>query len=1355
MRTGGTYHNVGKERAVHTTGNAIVISILPDVCLTPFGPFMIPLPYQVIGFCDEVMNASPSTGTEGTADLTMASRLTTVYGDESGILGGMISGVNTGYCRPITNSPTVGVDGNSVVMNNSLFWMNCAGPEGPGNTIGKVLYVTAEAYTSLFAAAMRKRTCVCDPVDVATGTVLTFAKDISFFGTPALELVRYYASHGVHQKGIFGPGWSSLLDLKLDILADKIVFHDAEGRPILFPLVEAGGSYFNLGEKLTLVRQKATIRVTSQDGLSYRFSLSPERARGCLEAISTGIGQTLVFSYESGRLMSIKASGSRIYRLEYDTGNRLIAVHGPAPSGEKEIRLRGYEYDAQDRLITVCDEYAHPFRYEYDKWHRLTKKTTRNGYSIFYEYGDDGRCARSWGEDGMYYGKFKYYTAQRKTEVIDARGEKTVYYSNHNGLVTRKIDALGGVLEYHYDADGNLIAEVDENGHTVTHDYDDQGRQISKNDEENNLWKADYGSGIPKHTDPLNNRITYIHDQWGNVIRTWDGQGNRRAYPYQRETIRKGKKIKSTDWLVYPGSASNKKTACEYDLKGRLIAETDRNDNRTTYGYDAEDNLIRIQDPLGNQREFTYRGFNKKVAERDENGHAIYFEYNAQARLAAVINEKGERHEFKYDALDRLIEDEGFDGQVRGYEYDPAGNVIRVKEADGALIKLSYDRTGKVTEIKGIDKEGGTCRNTYRYDDAGRLIEAGNEHSVVKFEYDPLGRVIRECQGEHVVERGYDSAGNLVSRKGPWSSVIGFKYDVKGKLSEVVLPGDKVIRYARDASGRPIERHLPGGTYSQCTHDAADNLLSQDIRYRGAPLIQRKYQYNARGQLTRLSDTEKESKQYYYDKAKRLSGVVNAHREQETFVYDPAGNLLNMGKGENAVYVKGNRLISWNGTGHEYDLRGNLIRKTNGQGTFCYHYNLFNQLISLEGPDGIRVDFQYDALGRRLSKKHSNKREVKYSWDQFQLLGEEENGKGVEYVFHPDHFVPIALLENGEPYFYHTDHLGTPQEITNEDGTIVWSGAYETLGFCKVIGTPAITNNLRFQGQYFDKETGLHYNIFRYYDPETGRYITRDPINYLSEDFNLYRYAKNDPVDRVDPLSLDSGGEEDWPSPAQPTITSTVGITYTSVIGGDTVPCDMYVISRYPRDPCAMTKPLWFSLVGFDERGQELLGHWLSGCAEELQVHGGEWGRYMMANELLRGQLIDQLVVDAKNRTDTGTVDIDFPARIENGYITGYQMLHGTYLDKGDFQIKGKATVVSGSEDYGLIKTIKYDLTYTWNDIIDPKVEKYQSDRILRDILNIFYDPADYDAHISWSTACTVTIGPNTLEGSGYPFDTD
>ena len=87
----GTYHNVGKERAVHTTGNAIVISIFPDVCLTPFGPFMIPLPYQILGFCDEVMNASPSTGTEETADLTMDSRLTTVYGDEPGKGGGIIS----------------------------------------------------------------------------------------------------------------------------------------------------------------------------------------------------------------------------------------------------------------------------------------------------------------------------------------------------------------------------------------------------------------------------------------------------------------------------------------------------------------------------------------------------------------------------------------------------------------------------------------------------------------------------------------------------------------------------------------------------------------------------------------------------------------------------------------------------------------------------------------------------------------------------------------------------------------------------------------------------------------------------------------------------------------------------------------------------------------------------------------------------------------------------------------------------------------------------------------------------------------------------------------------------------------
>jgi RHS repeat-associated protein len=98
----------------------------------------------------------------------------------------------------------------------------------------------------------------------------------------------------------------------------------------------------------------------------------------------------------------------------------------------------------------------------------------------------------------------------------------------------------------------------------------------------------------------------------------------------------------------------------------------------------------------------------------------------------------------------------------------------------------------------------------------------------------------------------------------------------------------------------------------------------------------------------------------------------------------------------------------------------------------------------------------------------------------------------------------MCCIKDDQVYFYHTDHLGTPMEMTDEEGRIVWWGTYKAFGSCWVEKSCAIENNLRLPGQYYDVESGLHYNCFRYYDPIVGRYISQDPIGYAAGDFNLY-----------------------------------------------------------------------------------------------------------------------------------------------------------------------------------------------------------------------------------------------------------
>ena len=128
--------------ALRLTTKAIIINTSPDVCWTPFGPLMVPVPYQIWATLDLSIKLSPTVSMGGLPVFTTDSRLSTVAGDEPGIGGGLLSGVNLGQCRPDSYSPSVRINGQHAVGHNARFLMNCKGPDGPPNTVGRALYLT-------------------------------------------------------------------------------------------------------------------------------------------------------------------------------------------------------------------------------------------------------------------------------------------------------------------------------------------------------------------------------------------------------------------------------------------------------------------------------------------------------------------------------------------------------------------------------------------------------------------------------------------------------------------------------------------------------------------------------------------------------------------------------------------------------------------------------------------------------------------------------------------------------------------------------------------------------------------------------------------------------------------------------------------------------------------------------------------------------------------------------------------------------------------------------------------------------------------------------------------------------------
>jgi RHS repeat-associated protein len=165
------------------------------------------------------------------------------------------------------------------------------------------------------------------------------------------------------------------------------------------------------------------------------------------------------------------------------------------------------------------------------------------------------------------------------------------------------------------------------------------------------------------------------------------------------------------------------------------------------------------------------------------------------------------------------------------------------------------------------------------------------------------------------------------------------------------------------------------------------------------------------------------------------------------------------------------------------------------------------------------AEYTYNGAGQRIKKVTQTETGI-FHYDLKGHLIAETNQAGqmlAEYIYLGDQL--LSMIKPGESvYYFHNDHLGTPQVVTDDTQAIAWKAVYTPFGDA-VASIQAVENPFRFPGQYYDSETGLHYNYFRYYNPQTGRYITPDPIG-LEGGINLFSYVANSPVNRTDPLGL-------------------------------------------------------------------------------------------------------------------------------------------------------------------------------------------------------------------------------------------
>jgi RHS repeat-associated protein len=433
------------------------------------------------------------------------------------------------------------------------------------------------------------------------------------------------------------------------------------------------------------------------------------------------------------------------------------------------------------------------------------------------------------------------------------------------------------------------------------------------------------------------------------------------------------------------------------------------------------------------------------------------------------------------DDLGNRLQEDSPDRGIITLTHDAAGNVLTRTDARGIAAAYQYDALGRVTLV---DYPGTESDAAYRYDTgegcsfgSGRLCAVTDASGGSAYAYDAFGNLVRHTRTE--VGVFYTTA---------------YAYDADDRLLALTDPSGRRVEYGRDALGRITRVELVAGE--------ARTLLADGITYRadglltgltfGNGLIETRA-YDQQGRLTAQTLGGVDSREYSYDASGNLTART-AGIGGGTFTYD-ALNRLADGTLTYSYEPASNRLAAIGGAPVSLDLAGNLTTR-DARG---FTYNPAGRLVQVTENGAQIAAYHYDAHGQR-SRKVTAAGTVVYHYDlQGRLLAETtaDGAPLASYVWLDGR--PLAMVTHSGVTFLHTDHLDTPRLGTNGGGTVVWRWDSDAFGTTAASEAPdgdgqPVTVNLRFPGQYFDSETGLHYNYFRDYDPGTGRYIESDPL---------------------------------------------------------------------------------------------------------------------------------------------------------------------------------------------------------------------------------------------------------------------
>ncbi|MFI6124887.1 putative T7SS-secreted protein [Streptomyces sp. NPDC051064] len=874
-------------------------------------------------------------------------------------------------------------------------------------------------------------------------------------------------------------------------------------------------------------------------------------------------GYQLKISVDGGRITALHLAGAapdgtdqEILRYGYTEGNLTEVTNS---SG----RPLCFGYDEHGRIISWTDTNGSHFDYVYDGLDRCVFQSGTNGHLesrfTWDDTNPDTGLRMTSVTDGL--GHTKRFVVNARAQVIaemDALGAVTRFeYDRYNHLASRT-DPLGRVSRYIFDEHGHLTVVKRPDGREARAEYNERGFMVRSVGTDGNITRQTFDpcgnrrsvtepSGATTHfaydetgyltsiTDALGHTSTVASDEAGLPLAITDPLGE--VTRCERDAF--GRPVSITDPL---GAV----TRLEWTVEGKLARRIEADGNKQSWTYDGEGNCVRHIDPIGGVTTFEYSDFDLLTARTGPDTVRYEFSHDTNLNLTQVTNPQGLTWEYRYDPVGRLISETDFDNRTLTYERDAAGRLVSRMNALGQVIRYERDELDRV-----VRKDAAGVMTTFAYDFADQLAEAVNSDATITRLRDQYGRLKSETVNGRTTAYEYDDLGRRTGRTTPTGAVSTWAYDPVGCPTSLTASG-RTMAFDYDAIGQEITRGI-GDTISLVSqYDHTGRLITQHAIGAGHSIQRRDYAYRADGNLIGVNDQRSGSKTFDLDPTGQVT-AVHSTGWTERYAYDEAGNQTDAfwqapHPGQEAAGPRsytGTAISRAGRTLYEHDALGRITtrqktRLSRKPDTWHYKWDVEDRLRSVTTPDGGVWRYAYDALGRRTSKQRlaadgtTVLEQVTFTWDATTLC--EQTTESLELphliVLTWDHrgLQPLSQREclfNREApqevvdsrfFTIITDLVGTPTELIDDSGLLAWHTRSTLWGTTTWASTSTTYTPLRFPGQYFDPETGHHYNYFRYYEPETAHYLSPDPLG-LTPAPNPAAYVPN-PHTWADPMGL-------------------------------------------------------------------------------------------------------------------------------------------------------------------------------------------------------------------------------------------